>query len=415
MAGWQASGGLGAAAAGVGLAAVAVVVWLLQQPQDRAPDAARPPAPDPAAQTAAPTGVATGTEAAPVALLAPSAPAEAPAPADPLPLPSFDTVRVTPEGEALVAGQAEAGAEVSLQVDGVEVAQAQANAQGSFVSQFTLPPADQPRLLSLVQRGTPERRGAATVALAPLPGPAPSPETPADMSPPAPPELTAEAAPPAEAPQGDAPLALLVTDQGASVLQGTASETADLTIDTLSYTPDGAVQIAGRGQGGDTVRLYLDNTAQAEALVAASGQWFATLRDITPGLYTLRADQIAQDGRVAARFETPFLRETPAALAAALKPQATPGTPVPAKAPAAPEQAPATAPAAATLAEAPPAAPTAQAPLSVTVQPGFTLWRIARENFGDGVMYVKVFEANKDQIRNPDLIYPGQVFTIPGQ
>ena len=39
MAGWQASGGLGVAAAGVGLAAVAAVVWLLQQPQDTAPEA----------------------------------------------------------------------------------------------------------------------------------------------------------------------------------------------------------------------------------------------------------------------------------------------------------------------------------------------------------------------------------------
>ena len=60
-----------------------------------------------------------------------------------------------------------------------------------------------------------------------------------------------------------------------------------------------------------------------------------------------------------------------------------------------------------------PVAPVVLAPVSVTVQPGFTLWRIAREQFGDGVMYVQVFEANKDKIRDPDLIYPGQVFTIP--
>jgi nucleoid-associated protein YgaU len=53
------------------------------------------------------------------------------------------------------------------------------------------------------------------------------------------------------------------------------------------------------------------------------------------------------------------------------------------------------------------------APLTVTVQPGFTLWRIATENLGDGIRYVQVFEANKEQIRDPDLIYPGQVFTIP--
>ena len=49
----------------------------------------------------------------------------------------------------------------------------------------------------------------------------------------------------------------------------------------------------------------------------------------------------------------------------------------------------------------------------VTVQPGFTLWQIATENYGDGMLYVKVFEANKGQIRDPDLIYPGQIFAVP--
>jgi nucleoid-associated protein YgaU len=49
----------------------------------------------------------------------------------------------------------------------------------------------------------------------------------------------------------------------------------------------------------------------------------------------------------------------------------------------------------------------------LTVQPGNTLWAIARDTYGDGFLYVRVFSANKDQIRNPDLIYPGQVFTLP--
>ena len=50
---------------------------------------------------------------------------------------------------------------------------------------------------------------------------------------------------------------------------------------------------------------------------------------------------------------------------------------------------------------------------AVTVQKGDTLWAISRESYGEGVLYVRVFEANRDRIRNPDLIYPGQVFTIP--
>ena len=48
-----------------------------------------------------------------------------------------------------------------------------------------------------------------------------------------------------------------------------------------------------------------------------------------------------------------------------------------------------------------------------TVQPGATLWAIAEERYGAGILYVTVFEANRDRIRNPDLIYPGQVFILP--
>ena len=48
-----------------------------------------------------------------------------------------------------------------------------------------------------------------------------------------------------------------------------------------------------------------------------------------------------------------------------------------------------------------------------TVQPGATLWAIAKESYGAGIEYHKVFEANKERIRDPDLIYPGQVFEIP--
>ena len=47
------------------------------------------------------------------------------------------------------------------------------------------------------------------------------------------------------------------------------------------------------------------------------------------------------------------------------------------------------------------------------VQPGNTLWAIARERYGEPMMYVSVFEANSERIRNPDLIYPGQIFVLP--
>jgi nucleoid-associated protein YgaU len=153
--------------------------------------------------------------------------------------------------------------------------------------------------------------------------------------------------------------------------------------------------LAGRGSAERVVRLYLDNAQLAETVVSGAGDWALTLPEVAPGVYTLRADQLDAEGKVTSRFETPFKRETIEALAAASG-------------------------AAEVAAEASEAesgvdaavAPAVQ-PSSVTVQPGFTLWAIARENLGEGILYVQVFEANKDQIRDPDLIYPGQVFTIP--
>ena len=67
----------------------------------------------------------------------------------------------------------------------------------------------------------------------------------------------------------------------------------------------------------------------------------------------------------------------------------------------------------ATATETAPETATPAASVTVTVQPGFTLWGIAKRQLGQGIMYVQVYEANKDKIKDPDLIYPGQVFTLP--
>ncbi len=48
-----------------------------------------------------------------------------------------------------------------------------------------------------------------------------------------------------------------------------------------------------------------------------------------------------------------------------------------------------------------------------TVQKGDSLWKIAKTLLGDGNKWPKIFEANKEVIKNPDLIYPGQQLRIP--
>jgi nucleoid-associated protein YgaU len=422
----------GGVAAGAGL-----LVWQATGPGDPPPQAEvasadPPPADAPKVTAEAPTSEAPTAEAA--------APAPVPVPR----LPKIDTWRIAPDGEALVAGKALPGATVAVVVDDRPVAEGVALASGEFVLQFTLPPNPAPGLLwlSMTTPGAAAVASLEMVAVAPIAGPKPvvaPPQEPAASVAEATPETTPEAVAEVEPEQvaEAAPAALLVTEEGAVVLQDAApvdSALADqVMIDTIAYAPGGAVQVGGRGTAGAALRLYLDNAEVAVAAVAGDGRWLVTLGDSAPGIYTLRVDQIDATGKVTSRFETPFKRETAEALAlAAGTPDVTApvaATPsdaaaseaavAPEAAPATPEPLPETAPAAATEAQNAVTEPVALAeavpppPVTITVQPGFTLWGIAQERLGDGVLYVQVFEANRDRIKNPDLIYPGQVFSIP--
>lgn len=48
-----------------------------------------------------------------------------------------------------------------------------------------------------------------------------------------------------------------------------------------------------------------------------------------------------------------------------------------------------------------------------TVKSGDCLWKIAKQFYGNGAQYTKIYDANRDKIKNPNLIYPNQVLTIP--
>lgn len=423
-------------AAGLAVAAaIGYGAWLYGRPApgtEAAPVAVPVAADAPSAGTAAPESPAPAAQEGVASAPTPEPAAEAPAaeiadaaaaaPEQPAaPPPGFDVVRVDGDGSALVAGRALPGAEVRLMVDGAEVATATADVTGQFAALFSLPPAGTARMLTLdaTPPGGEALPGSDRVAIAAFAPAAGAGEAGAEGG-------AADPAP--------APMALLVTDQGAEVLQ--SGETAapvlpgQVVIDTIAYTPAGQVQIGGRGAVGGLVRLYLDNSLSTSVAPAGDGGWLVVLPEIAPGLYTLRADHVDADGQVISRIETPFRRETPEALAAALKPSA-PGVPVaraePVAAPAATVPAEPAVPLAeggvqpdpqlaadmAVSAPGPAAVAVPVAPVTVTVQPGFTLWGIATENFGDGMLYVQVYEANRDKIVNPDLIYPGQVFAIP--
>jgi nucleoid-associated protein YgaU len=147
---------------------------------------------------------------------------------------------------------------------------------------------------------------------------------------------------------------------------------ANLVIDTITYDQVGDVALGGRGAANSFARIYVNDQPIETVQIAPDGSWASPLPDIDAGVYRLRIDEVDADGRVTSRVETPFQREAPELAAEAI-----------------------------------------QRPNAVTVQEGFTLWAIAEDRFGDGIEYVRVYEANRDLIRDPDLIYPGQVFEIP--
>lgn len=535
-------GGAKVAIAVIGIVGLAVLgTFVLRPGQPVEPEAPANLASAPAAEAPAPSAT--------TAAVADADPAPA-VEATPEPVAAtIENWRVEADGAALVSGRAAPLALLSVLVDGAKVAEGAATQAGDYVILFTLPPNENPSLLTL-EATLPDGTSLpvpAAIALAPIPGPKPAEVAAAE---PAPVEPSADE--PAAEPEAEtAPASVLVTEEGAKVVTAepvaptAPGEAAPVSIAAIAYTPEGAVQLSGLGQAGQSVRIYLDNALAAETSVEADGSWQVVLADTAPGIYTLRADQIDASGKVTARFETPFKRETPEALAALAAPKAAEPSPEPqvvavadagqaAAEPAAPaetpaqEQAtaeeggqtnpeaaaepvaeetaasapvteapaaeapmeeavadaatapepeapataaetpaadPATAPAEAAAPEvaeaetaAPSAATTAPGPtessaqqpaptapavtaetpaataavqppepgteaapdqvaqkVSITVQPGYSLWKIARDTYGDGILYVQVYEANKDQIGDPDLIYPGQVFELPSQ
>lgn len=67
----------------------------------------------------------------------------------------------------------------------------------------------------------------------------------------------------------------------------------------------------------------------------------------------------------------------------------------------------------ATVKAAPRPTTTAPKAATYTVKSGDCLWNIAKKQLGNGADYTKIYNLNKDKIKNPNLIYPGQVLTLP--
>ena len=272
--------------------------------------------------------------------------------------PTFDVVRINPRGNAVIAGRAKPNSSVTVYDGGKEVGTVIADSRGEWVLLPEAPfePGSRELTLSAKDEGGSVADSGQSVVLV-VPGRKE--------------EGSAEEQPSA--------VAVLVPNVGGggTVLQPPSSEGGEgieqdgLSLDIIDYDEKGQVVVGGRAPTGANVQVYIDNELVGGVVAGADGRWQVKPdKPVAPGLHTLRVDQVEPpDAKVVARVETPFSR---AAFA-----EAAPGT--------------------------------------IIVQPGNSLWRIARRTYGHGVRYSLIFEANKNQIRDPDLIYPGQVFSLPKQ
>lgn len=277
--------------------------------------------------------------------------------------PRFDIVRVGPGGNAVIAGRGAPDAEVALLDNGTEIGHARADASGQFVviPDRKLPAGGQE--LALREQGPDGNavKGDAP-ALVVVPERAGKGKAgkghdgaAADS---APRSAVAVLAPPDAAPR------LL------SVPSDEPGRKGQVALRVVDYDAKGAIRFAGTARPGSVVRLYVDNRPVGEARADAEGRWgMAPAGRLDPGGHMLRADALGAGGKVVSRAELPFQR-------AAFGPDdAHAGR--------------------------------------IVVQPHQTLWRIARHVYGHGTRYTLIYAANRDQIRNPNRIYPGQVFALP--
>jgi len=227
----------------------------------------------------------------------------------------------------------------------------------------------------------------------------------------------------------------------------TPSQLADVqpSIDAIEIEGDRTF-FAGSGPDKGVIRLYVDDAVIADTSVA-EGRWLIEAGPVlSKPSQRVRIDLIQPDtGAVVARSEVDFVVDLPVGAdepvvaeaevpAVTAEPSAPVGpvesaasapetvaaptaedTPVAETEAPAPEPQPVAEPAVPTMVAVSLGDPDAQrfASGKAIIRRGDNLWTIARRVYGDGVKYTTIYEANTGQIRDPDRIYPGQVFDLP--
>ncbi|WP_245321001.1 LysM peptidoglycan-binding domain-containing protein [Bradyrhizobium sp. NAS96.2] len=320
------------------------------------------------------TKAQTETAALSNALAGPSPPSGAAA------LPEFDVVNIEPTGETVVAGRAPPGATVELLRNGEVHDRAVADKSGQFVMvPRPLPPGNYDLTLRITRDGKQvTSKQSVAVAL----------------------EAAARERPMVALMAPDKPIRVLSQPAAAAPAAG------KIAVAAVETEPGGKLHVSGQAAPGATVRLYLNDSLIASATADAAGHLSVTInKGVAAGNYQVRLDEVDPgSGKVRARAEVPFN-----------VPDATTTASIPASSGRAVATAPRLAAATATAASSSPSAVIVPKIATTTVARGDSLWRISQRAFGAGQRYAVIYRANQRQIRNPNLIYPGQVFVVPAR
>lgn len=315
--------------------------------------------------------------------------------------PTFDVLRVEPSGSIVIAGKSAGNATVDLLSRGAIIGTTKSLDSGEFVIALDDPlkPGDYQLVLrSTTPEGTamtsletaivsiPEVKTGQVLALVEQSG------KPSRMiTKPQATEPAAQESGPAmaAAPKGDKPIA------APAVKTLVAVEAIEI--------EGNKIFIAGTAEPGSTVKIYTNNDLLGTTKTAPNGRFLLqTVQELPVGDYIVRADMIAKDGvTVVARAAVPFKREAGERVAAIAPEQPKDGSET-----------------GAVVAQTDAQPVDAGNPLknvegSVIIRRGDNLWRISRRTYGAGMRYTTIYLANKEQIRNPDMIFPGQVFSLP--
>ncbi len=269
-------------------------------------------------------------------------------------LPAFDLVRIGPSGDSVIVGRATPNSTVIIKDNGKSIGKIIADERGEWVFLPETPLASGTRKLSLEMiSANGDRMSSEEVVLLVVP------KKGKDIA-----GLDAKES-------GALALKIPLHNGPSTLLQNPGStRPKGLSIETIDYGDTESLIINGKASANALVNFYLSDVFVGQASSNKQGVWrLIPNKIIEPGIYTLRADEVDKNGKVLARVSMPFSRAEPVK--------------------------------------------DMQQKQFIIVQPGNSLWRLAYRAYGKGLRYTTIFQANKEQIKNPDLIYPGQVFAMP--